>query len=54
MAFNGKPKEIPAIADCGVYEDTLVKEDGAWKFLKRHLVMDATTFVAPVKSAGVA
>jgi hypothetical protein len=54
MAFNGKLKEIPAIADCGVYEDTLVKEDGAWKFLKRHLVMDATTFVAPMKSAGVA
>lgn len=51
MAFNGTPTEIPAIADCGVYEDTIVKENGAWKFLLRHLVMDATTFKAPVKSS---
>ena len=52
LAFNGTPTEIPAIADCGVYEDTLVRENGDWKFLRRHLVMDATTFKAPVKSSG--
>jgi hypothetical protein len=44
LAFNGAPTELPAIADCGVYEDTIIKEGGEWKYLRRHLVMDATTF----------
>ncbi|MCC7417496.1 MAG: nuclear transport factor 2 family protein [Acidobacteria bacterium] len=48
LAFNGTPAELPAIADCGVYEDTIVKENGAWKFARRHLEMDATTFKSPV------
>jgi hypothetical protein len=54
LAFNGAPAEIPAIADCGIYDDLLVKEDGEWKFFHRNLVMDATTFKAPVKSSEVA
>lgn len=50
LAFNGAPNTLPAIADCGVYEDTIVKENGSWKFLKRHLEMDGTTFAAPKPS----
>ncbi|WP_046866763.1 nuclear transport factor 2 family protein [Microvirga massiliensis] len=44
LAFNGSPSELPAIADCGVYEDRIVNENGRWKFAHRRLVMDATTF----------
>ena len=49
LAFNGIPGELPAIADVGVYEDMVIKENGAWKFAKRHLEMDATTFKSPIK-----
>ena len=51
LAFNGTPGELPAIADCGVYEDTIVREGGAWRFAKRHLEMDATTFKAPLRES---
>lgn len=44
MAYNGTPGDLPAIADCGVYEDRLIKERGAWKFEHRRLVMDGSTF----------
>ncbi|MFA7437505.1 nuclear transport factor 2 family protein [Castellaniella sp.] len=44
LAFNGTPGELPAIADCGVYEDRIVKEAGAWKFAHRRLMMDGSTF----------
>lgn len=44
LAFNGQPVELPAIADCGVYRDRIVRECGQWKFAHRFLKMDATTF----------
>jgi hypothetical protein len=44
IAYNGLPGDPPAIADCGVYEDILCKVDGAWKFARRTLTMDASTW----------
>ncbi|MBM85085.1 MAG: hypothetical protein CMM47_03560 [Rhodospirillaceae bacterium] len=44
LAYNGIPKDLPTIADCGVYEDILVKVDGAWKFESRCLSMDGSTW----------
>ena len=44
LAYNGMPKELPMIADCGVYDDILVKADGAWKFESRILTMDGSTW----------
>ncbi len=44
IAYNGHPGSLPAIADCGVYEDTLIKVNGAWKFLRRVLTMDGSTW----------
>jgi hypothetical protein len=49
LAFNGAPGELPAIADCGVYEDRIVRDGTSWKFARRHLEMDATTFKSPIK-----
>src|SRR5829696_6146996 len=37
LAFNGTPGSLPAIADCGVYEDRVVNEQGRWKFASRRL-----------------
>ena len=45
--YNGEPGKIPEIADVGVYEDTLVKEGGEWKFARRLISMDASSFKAP-------
>lgn len=44
LAYNGNPGELPQIADCGVYVDILVKVDGVWKFARRTLTMDGSTF----------
>ena len=45
LAYNGEPDDLPTIADCGVYEDVLVRDvDGAWRFRHRHLVMDGSTW----------
>lgn len=45
LAYNGAPGDLPVIADCGVYEDLLVRDtDGAWRFKTRHLVMDGSTW----------
>lgn len=44
IAYNGQPGDLPAIADCGVYEDLLVKLDGVWKFARRTLTMDGSTW----------
>lgn len=45
--YNGNPGELPVLADAGVYEDTLVQEDGAWRFAHRLLTLDATAFRPP-------
>ncbi len=39
--WNGS---LPTLADCGVYADTIVRVDGAWKFAERTLTMDAGTW----------
>ena len=44
IAYNGQPGALPAIADCGVYEDILVKTDAGWKFAQRRLTMDGSTW----------
>lgn len=49
--YNGEPGQHPELADVGVYEDTLVKQDGEWRFAKRVITMDATTFKAPPADA---
>lgn len=47
QAYNGEPGQHPELADVGVYEDTLVRHNGEWRFAKRVITMDATTFKAP-------
>lgn len=44
IAYNGAPGDLPVIADCGVYEDRLVKVSGDWKFARRTLTMDGSTW----------
>lgn len=45
LAYNGEPGELPSLADCGVYEDVLVKDaKGTWRFKHRHLAMDGSTW----------
>jgi len=44
IAYNGAPGDLPAIADCGVYEDSMIKIGGAWKFSQRLLTMDGSTW----------
>jgi hypothetical protein len=44
IAYNGMPGDLPVIADCGVYEDVLVKNDDGWKFARRTLTMDGSTW----------
>ncbi|MBM3492340.1 MAG: hypothetical protein FJX68_18245 [Alphaproteobacteria bacterium] len=47
FAYNGKPGELPHMADCARYEDTLVKTPEGWRFQHRRLFMDGTTFRPP-------
>ena len=49
--YNGEPGELPRLADVGVYEDTIVRVDGAWKFARRVIFMDATSFKPPAANA---
>ena len=44
VAYDGEPGSPPVLADCGVYEDTLVEVDGEWKFAERSLTMDASSW----------
>ena len=45
--YNGQPGEPPVLADAGVYEDRIVRVDGAWKFARRHIRIDGGTWAAP-------
>lgn len=45
--YNGEPGKLPDLADVGSYEDTLVKVGGEWKFARRVITMDASSFKAP-------
>jgi 3-phenylpropionate/cinnamic acid dioxygenase small subunit len=45
--YNGQPGQLPTLGDCGVYEDTIVRRGGAWKFARRSLTLDASTWSAP-------
>ena len=53
-AYNGEPQQPPVIADCGVYEDLVVRgDDGAWRFRSRRLELDYTTWsLTPRKEGG--
>ena len=45
IAYNGEPGGLPEVADCGVYDDVVTKgADGEWRFSRRELVMDGTTW----------
>ncbi len=48
VAYNGTPGSLPELSDAGTYVDTIVRENGAWKFAERSLTMDGTTFKPPV------
>lgn len=39
--YTGEPGHFAELRDVAVYEDTLRKEDGEWKFANRILMMDA-------------
>ena len=49
--YNGDPGQHPELADVGVYEDTLVKENGEWRFAQRVISMDASRFNVPEPDA---
>jgi hypothetical protein len=40
QAYNGEPGALPVLAQTGVYEDVLVRHEGAWRFAHRTLVID--------------
>ena len=44
VAYNGIPGELPVLADCGVYEDTVICQDGEWKFSQRVLTMEGSSW----------
>jgi len=44
IAYNGQPGQLPTLADCGVYLDTVIRDDGEWKFSRRILSMDASSW----------
>lgn len=47
VAYNGVPGQLPELADCGVYEDRIVRHDGEWRFAERVITMDGSTFKKP-------
>ena len=45
--YNGQPGELPVFADAGVYDDRIVRTGGGWRFARRHITMDASSWTAP-------
>jgi len=45
--LNGSPGSLPELADAGVYEDIIRKEDGQWRFSRRSIAMDASQWQPP-------
>ena len=45
--YDGVPGEAPALRDIGVYEDTLIRDGGEWRFAKRLITMDHSAFTPP-------
>jgi 3-phenylpropionate/cinnamic acid dioxygenase small subunit len=46
-AYEAAPGQALVLVDMGVYEDTLVREDGEWRFSRREIRMDHSSFTAP-------
>lgn len=40
QAYDGQPGSLPVLAQTGVYEDTIVRAEGEWKFAVRRLRID--------------
>lgn len=47
LAYGGEPGELPRPADAGVYEDTLAHGPDGWRFARRLLRLDGSTFRPP-------
>lgn len=47
LAFNGEPGSLPVLAGAGMYDDTIVKAGGEWRFAVRKLTTDASTWSPP-------
>lgn len=45
--FNGRPGELPVFADAGVYDDRIVRVGGAWRFARRHITLDGSSWTPP-------
>ena len=47
-AYEAPPGLALTLVDMGVYEDTLVYEEGEWRFCRREIHMDHSEFTVPV------
>jgi hypothetical protein len=45
--YNGKPGEILQKADIGIYDDRIVRTAAGWRFARREITMDVSSFKAP-------
>jgi hypothetical protein len=48
-AYEAPPGQAQVLVDMGVYEDTLVHEEGEWLFSRREIHMDHSQFTVPDK-----
>ena len=48
--YNGEPGQLPKLVDVGRYDDTLIREQGEWRFLERIILMDFSSFSVPGSS----
>ena len=46
-AYEAPPGLALVLVDMGVYEDTLVYEEGEWRFCRREIHMDHSQFTVP-------